>query len=212
MADIDAEGGASREEIVQRIELMEAMVAEGRRFTARYGWIFVLWGVVDLAAMSWRYFQPDSLWVGQWAWPICLVAGAVLTLIGRALQGRQQSCIRGLRCRSVEAVWGMMGLALAIYITGAMVRHLNLAILVCSWASHHHWNGACHQRRDSALAHAGRGCGNLVGGRDRSVLRAVEWRVCERIMFLEMVFGMILFGVYAMVLERMGGGRANENG
>jgi hypothetical protein len=30
-------------------------------------------------------------------------------------------------------------------------------------------------------------------------------------MFVEMVFGMILFGLYAMALERMGGGRANEN-
>jgi hypothetical protein len=33
----------------------------------------------------------------------------------------------------------------------------------------------------------------------------------QRIMFLEMVFGMILFGLYAMVLERTGGRRANEN-
>jgi hypothetical protein len=211
MADIDAEGGASREEIVQRIELMEAMVAEGRRFTARYGWIFVLWGVVDLAAMSWRYFQPDSLWVGQWAWPICLVAGAVLTLIGRALQGRQQSCIRGLRCRSVEAVWGMMGLALAIYITGAMVRHL-------TWQ----YSYVAGLLIIIGMAHAISAV--ILRWRMQGVVAAIWWAgaiaaFCvrsnggvQRIMFLEMVFGMILFGVYAMVLERMGGGRANENG
>jgi hypothetical protein len=211
MADIDAEGGASREEIVQRIELMEAMVAEGRRFTARYGWIFVLWGVVDLAAMSWRYFQPDSLWVGQWAWPICLVAGAVLTLIGRALQGRQQSCIRGLRCRSVEGVWGMMGLALAIYIAGAMVRHL-------TWQ----YSYVAGLLIIIGMAHAISAV--ILRWRMQGVVAAIWWAgaiaaFCvrsnagvERIMFLEMVFGMILFGVYAMVLERMGGGRANENG
>ena len=211
MADIDAEGGASREEIVQRIELMESMVAEGRRFTARCGWIFVLWGVVDLAAMSWRYLQPDSLWVGQWAWPICLVAGAVLTLIGRALQGRQQNCIRGLRCRSVEAVWGMMGLALAIYITGAMVRHL-------TWQ----YSYVAGLLIIIGMAHAISAV--ILRWRMQGVVAAIWWAgaiaaFCvrsnggvQRIMFLEMVFGMILFGVYAMVLERMGGGRANENG
>ncbi|HKN21840.1 MAG TPA: hypothetical protein VJX73_10510, partial [Terracidiphilus sp.] len=75
MGDKETEGGATREEIVQRVELMESMIAEGRRFTMRCGWIFVLWGVVDLAAMSWRYYQPNSLWVGEWAWPICLAAG-----------------------------------------------------------------------------------------------------------------------------------------
>jgi hypothetical protein len=161
--------------------------------------------------MSWRYFQPDSLWVGQWAWPICLVAGAVLTLIGRALQGRQQSCIRGLRCRSVEGVWGMMGLALAIYIAGAMVRHL-------TWQ----YSYVAGLLIIIGMAHAISAV--ILRWRMQGVVAAIWWAgaiaaFCvrsnggvQRIMFLEMVFGMILFGVYAMVLERMGGGRANENG
>jgi hypothetical protein len=209
MTDMGTEDGASREEILQRIYLMESMVAEGRRFTARCGWIFVLWGVVNLAAMSWRHIQPDSLWVGQWAWPICLVAGAVLTLVGRALQGHPQSCIKGLRCRSVEGVWGMMGIALAIYIAGAMVRHLTwqysyvAALLIIIGMAH----------AISAV---------ILRWRMQGVVAAIWWAgaiaaFCvrsnagvQRIMFLEMVFGMILFGLYAMVLERTSGGRPNE--
>jgi len=210
MGDKETEGGATREEIVQRVELMESMIAEGRRFTMRCGWIFVLWGVVDLAAMSWRYYQPNSLWVGEWAWPICLAAGVVLTFLGRALQGRQQGCSKGLRWRSVEAVWGMMGITLAIYITGAMVRHLTwqysyiAALLIIIGMAH----------GISAV---------ILRWRVQGVVAAIWWgggiaAFCvrsnggvERIMFLEMVFGMILFGLYAVVLERMGRGRANEN-
>jgi hypothetical protein len=210
MEDREMEGGASREEIVQRIELMERMVAEGRRFTARYGWVFVLWGVVDLAAMSWRYFEPTSLWVGQWAWPICLLAGAVLTLIGRALQGHQKNCVRGVRCQSVEAVWGMMGISLAILITGAMVRHL-------TWQ----YSYVAGVLIIIGMAHAISAV--ILRWRVQGVVAAIWWaggiaafcvrsnRGVEEIMFVEMVLGMILFGVYAMVLERKGGGRANEN-
>ncbi|MGD0345120.1 MAG: hypothetical protein ABSA85_00100 [Terracidiphilus sp.] len=210
MADNEIEGGASREEIVQRIELMESMVAEGRRFTARCGWIFVLWGVVDLAAMSWRYFQPDSRWVGAWAWPICLVAGAALTLLGRALQGRRQNCVRGLRCRSVEAVWAMMGISLAIYVAGAMVRHLTwqysyVAGLLIIIGMAHAISAVILRWRVQGLVAAVWWAGAIAAFCVRSNAGV------QRIMFVEMVFGMILFGLYAMALERTSGGRANED-
>jgi hypothetical protein len=210
MRDDETVGGASREEIVQRIELMESMIAEGRRFTARFGWAFVLWGIVDLAAMSWQYLQPDSQLAGQWAWPICLAAGVVLTFLGRAWQRRQPNCSPDLRWRSVEAVWGMMGLALAIYIAGAIVRHLTwqysyiAAIFIIVGLAH-------------AISAA------ILRWRMQGVVAAIWWaggiaafcvrsnRGVQEIMFLEMVFGMILFGVYAMVLQRAGRGRANES-
>jgi hypothetical protein len=211
MRDDETEGGASREEIVQRIELMESMIAEGRQFTARFGWAFVLWGVVDLAAMSWQYFQPDSELAGKWAWPICLAAGVVLTFLGRAWQRSQQNCSPGgLRWRTVEAVWGMTGIALAIYITCAMVRHL-------TWQ----YSYVAALFMIVGLAHAISAA--ILRWRMQGVVAAIWWaggiaafcvrsnRGVQEIMFLEMVFGTILFGVYAMVLERMGRGRAHEN-
>jgi hypothetical protein len=52
----DPESGTSRDDLVKRLELMEAMIAEGRGFTTHNAWIFVLWGLVDLAGWSWENF------------------------------------------------------------------------------------------------------------------------------------------------------------
>src|ERR1700761_1213130 len=108
MANVEDGDGGTREDLVQRIALMETMIAEGRQSTMRYAWIFILWGLVDLAAMAWRYFEPHSEWVGQWAWPFCLVAGAVATIAGLVLRRGQRGNALSMECRTLEAVWGMM--------------------------------------------------------------------------------------------------------
>ena len=73
MTNPEPENGKTRDELVRRLDLMEAMIAEGRRYTGCNSWIFVLWGVVDLVAHAWQqYFRHFG---GRWAWPICLSAG-----------------------------------------------------------------------------------------------------------------------------------------
>ena len=74
MADFDSDNGATREDLVARLNLMEAMIAEGRQTTMRNGWIFVLWGFVDLAGMGWQRLPHHT----QWVWPVCIGAGIAL--------------------------------------------------------------------------------------------------------------------------------------
>jgi hypothetical protein len=110
----------------------------------------------------------------------------------------------------VEAVWGMMGVTLAIYITGAMVRHLTwqysyVAALFVIVGMAHGTSAAILRWRVQGVVAAIWWAGGIAAFCVRTSAGVNE------IMFLEMVFGMILFGVYAMVLERMSGGRANEN-
>ena len=201
MTNLENESGATRDELLQRIELMEAMIAEGRRSTMRSGWIFLLWGLVDVAAVTWRFFQPDSHWVGNWDWPICLSAGVVLTFVGRAMQNNGRGLKKSMRGRTVEAVWAMMAIALAIFIATAMVRHLTwqysyvsgLLIIV-------------------GLAHAI--SARILRWPAQGVVAAIWWlggiavffsrgpADVTAIMFSEMCLGMILFGLYVMILER----------
>ena len=54
MAEFEQEDGMTRDDLVQRVALMEAMIAEGRQYTGRNAWIFVLWGLVDLTAWAWQ--------------------------------------------------------------------------------------------------------------------------------------------------------------
>jgi hypothetical protein len=105
----------------------------------------------------------------------------------------------------------MMGISLAIYITGAMVRHLTwqysyVAALLIIIGMAHGISAVILRWRVQGVVAAIWWAGGIAAFCVRSNAGV------QRIMFLEMVFGMILFGLYAMALERKsGGGRANEN-
>jgi hypothetical protein len=202
MTNPDSETNANKDALLQRITLMEEMIAEGRRTTARCGWVFLLWGLVDLAAISWRYFFPHSHFAGRWAWPICLIAGAVITIIvSWVLLSRDCSRRVSAQSRSVKAVWGVLGVALAIYISCAMIRHFD-------W-QHSYVAGILMM---VGMAHAISAV--ILRWRAQAVMAAVWWAggaaiffvhsqsKVQCIMFVEMALSMIAFGLYAMVLER----------
>ena len=44
MTNLEQGNGTSRDDLLQRLALMETMIAEGRRNTGRFGWVFILWG------------------------------------------------------------------------------------------------------------------------------------------------------------------------
>ena len=198
------DGGTSRDELLQRITMMEAMIAEGRAFTLKCGWIFVLWGLVDLTAMGWRYLMPHSHFAGHWAWPVCLAIGAVITVTGRMVQRRSERS-KSMRCHHVEAVWNMMGVALALFVAGGIASGL-------SWQNSYIAGilmivGMAHAISAVILRWRFQGFVAVVwwvGG--VAAFWARSWSHVNWIMFVEMCVGMIAFGLYAMVMER----RAHE--
>jgi hypothetical protein len=198
MADFETNEGASREELVQRLAVIEAMVAEGRRSTARWGWIFVLWGLVDISGMVWQIVAPGK----AWSWAVCISAGIVLQFVGIGWMGRRgqlrSSSVKG---RSVSAVWSMMGVALTLYtFTGAFrgaagqVSFLAAIFMIVG------------------LAHASSAL--ILRWGVQGVVAASWWVAGLACFFLplsnaliylfigEMLFGMVFFGLYAMWLER----------
>jgi uncharacterized protein with PQ loop repeat len=205
MANGGMDGGADRDELIQRLELIETMIAEGRRSTTRCGWIFLLWGLVALTAMGWRFFQPHSNWVGARAWPVCLIAGAILTCIGLALQKRESGRSTNVNCLNVGTVWFMMGIALACYIASAMVRGLTwqysyiAALLIIVGLAHAISAAILRWRVQGAMAAVW-----WLGG--IAVFRARSQGDVQVIMFIEMCLSMIAFGIYTMLLERRQGG------
>ncbi len=101
-------------ELLQRLELVERMVAEGRRSTERWGWVFLLWGIGPLTAMFWVAALPYK----AWAWPVvmalCLVVNG-LVLRRRKPKGRVQTTLT----RSVGAVWACTGATVLLIGFGA---------------------------------------------------------------------------------------------
>ena len=68
---------AEEMDLRERLDLMQRMIAEGRRKQESWGWTFVLWGIAYYVAFFWA-------WLGNFplAWPITMSAGALLTFIG----------------------------------------------------------------------------------------------------------------------------------
>ena len=198
------DSGTSRDDLLKRIELMEAMIAEGRGFTTHNAWIFVLWGVVDLVAWSWQNLIHTQF-ARVWAWPICLIAGAVLTFAGKALQAKPKGVPNSVACGRVMAVWLMMGIAMAIYVASAMITHFTwqysyIAALLMMVGMAHAISAVILRWRVQGVVAA------IWWAGGAAVFFLNSWRATSDIMLAEMCLGMIAFGVYAMMLEHRRGG------
>jgi len=102
--------------IVNRLNLIEAMMAEGRHATQRWGWMFLLWGIGPLLAITWESHWTDP----SLAWPVvtvmCVIANGILIKMSRRKEG-----VRTTLMRSVGAVWASSGLTvLLIAIAGTL--------------------------------------------------------------------------------------------
>jgi hypothetical protein len=199
MSDFEKEDGTERADLMQRLEVMECMIAEGRQSIMRCGWIFVLWGLVDCAGYAWQYYLPQTTW--RWTWPVCLAIGALITVAGRTYQKRQQGYRKSRQCSTIEAVWGMMGVTLALYVFTAIMTHF-------AWQ----FSYVAGLMMIVGMAHAISAM--ILRWRAEGVVAAIWWaggiailcwnshRATDDIFLLEMCLGMIAFGVYVMALER----------
>ena len=203
MAEFEQEGGVTRDDLVQRVALMESMIAEGRRYTGRNAWIFVLWGLVDLTAWAWQNYSPHF---GEpWAWPICLSTGVVLTLAGKMMQKSDRGYSRNDACSRVMAVWGMMGLAMGIYTASAILTHFSwqysyIAGLLMMLGMAHAISAMFLRWRMQGFVAAVYWAGGVA------IFVCNSWRATNAIMLFEMGIVMMLFGLYAMGRESSRGG------
>jgi hypothetical protein len=197
MANFDDESAVSRDDLLQRVALMEQMIAEGRRATTRFGWVFVLWGVVDLVGVGLQTLHPRS----DLVWPITLGLGIVLQVVGIArCKCAAKGCGQSIESRIVKTVWIMMGIATLLYFAGAMLSHLawqtsymaGLLMLI----------GLAHAISAVILRWQAQGVvAGLwwVGG---VAMFFVAMHARMEIFTAEMFFGFVCFGLYAMMLDR----------
>ncbi|WP_420237529.1 hypothetical protein ACOBR2_18315 [Telmatobacter bradus] len=124
-------------ELHDRLELIESMIAEGRRKTESWGWTFVLWGFAYFAAIVWSgwaqvLFPMPRLAGSQWAWPATMLGTAALTLLIGQKTG-QHEAINTLS-RTIGSVWmGVGGSMLVIFpalgISGRLDTHMFVALV-----------------------------------------------------------------------------------
>ena len=196
MANFEAEDGTTRDELVQRVALMEAMIAEGRKSTARFGWIFVMWGLVYFAAIAWCVYLPFKIW----AWPVCVAVAIATSIAVKARQKRASGRGEDRYSRSIEAVWKAMGSAIGLYVIAAIASHhagspaYVAAILF--------FIGLAHAISAMILRWGVQGVVAAIWWAGGIAVFFVSAGQSIAIFLVATFFGMILFGLYAMWLER----------
>jgi hypothetical protein len=94
-------------ELKDRLKLIEAMIAEGRRTTESYGWTFILWGVAYYVAIAWAGLGHSDL-----AWPVTMTVAGVLTgvIIARKRRKRPPTTT----ARAIGAIWCATGISMFV--------------------------------------------------------------------------------------------------
>lgn len=92
-------------DLKDRLELIESMIAEGRRSTESWGWIFVLWGVAYYVAIAWAPHAGSGV-----AWPVTMIAASVVSgfIASRKARHRPETTIG----RALGSVWLAMSISL----------------------------------------------------------------------------------------------------
>lgn len=191
-------------DLQDRLNLIETMIAEGRRSTESWGWVFVLWGVAYLVAIAWASWgstEPGwSLLNGRHsgiAWPVTMLSGAVLTLVIGLRRGRRK--MGTMLGRAVTAVWAGIGISMLVVFTplgfsGRLDAHSFVALVA------------------AMLGAANAGSGLILRWKMQMGCAVVWWAAAAAACFgtaaqASMVFVaavficQIVFGVYAMVKE-----------
>jgi hypothetical protein len=193
-------GNSEEQELKDRISLIENMMAEGRRTTARFGWSMVLWGVAYYVATAWATWGKSNL-----AWPVTMTAAGIVTAIGfsRMSRGKPGTVLS----RAMSGVWTALGVSISVLlfslgfagrydghvfvaIIGAMLGMANLAsAIIVKWKV---------QYFCAAVWLAS------------TVVASFGSNEATEIAFLAATFiGLIAFGTYAMILESQ---RRKQNG
>ena len=195
MAHSDQGEGATRDDLLQRVALMETMIAEGRRTTTRYGWMFLMWGLLYFVGMGWTMLLP----MPNLAWPVCISVGIAVVVV-KSWQKRAGAS-ENLRSRSVEAVWEGMGIAAVLFTVGGVLSgHGGQPIFIAAILF---MVGMAHGISALILRWGMQGVAAAVwGGCGVAACFATTSNEMVALFLTASFFGMVLFGLYAMVLER----------
>jgi len=195
---------AEKVELTERLELIESMIAEGRRSTTRWAWTIVLWGVAFYVALAWSSgMLGGPIWGQRYmAWPVTMIT---TWLVSWGLSVRMRTSAKAPMTtvgRAIISIWAAMGISMF-----ALLLPLGLS-------------GRADQQVILAVVMTLLGTANAASGMllkwPAQIGCAVVWWLASSfslfgtatqslIAFLVAIFiCQILFGIYAMILESRG--------
>jgi hypothetical protein len=181
-----------RQELHDRLNLIESMIAEGRRKTESWGWTFVLWGVAYYVAIFWA-----ALGHSNWAWPVTMILAWVATVVLLSIKRRNRPATK-IR-NAIGSIWTAVGISMfllffSLGVSGRMDQHIMMAGV------------------GAMLGTANAASGMILKWKMQLACAVVWWAITVyacfgkgnalTIAFLAAIFFcQIVFGIYAMICE-----------
>jgi hypothetical protein len=118
-------GNIEQQELRERLNLIESMIAEGRRKHESWGWTFLLWGVAYYVAIVWASWSHFA-----YAWPITMVAAAIVSI--PVFIHRGKNIPNTTMGRAIGSIWTAMGISMfilfdALGFAGRLDTHTSVA-------------------------------------------------------------------------------------
>jgi len=198
----------SARDLNERLDLIQSMIAEGRRSTESWGWVFLLWGVAYYVAIAWASWGGGlSIWGHSYlsmgsvrsglAWPVTMFSAVIVTLAIGLRKGRPRRA--SSLVRSVVSIWLAVGIAMllifpAFGFTGRLEEHSFVALV-------------------AAMLGVANGASGMILRWKAQIACAIVWWISSvgacfgsvaqlTTVFLVAIFVcQIVFGIYAMILE-----------
>lgn len=182
----------STHDLQERLTVIETMLAEGRRSTQSWGWVFVLWGVAYYVAILGSGIIRNPM-----VWPVTMISACVLT--GILVSRRKQNHTNTTMGRAIGSIWIAAGISmflvfLSLGTSGRIDQHIMVAVL-------------------GAMLGGANAASSMILKWKMQFASAVVWWACAvfacfgksgqiTVVFLAAIFFcQIVFGIYAMVLE-----------
>jgi len=118
-----------QQDLNDRLNLIETMIAEGRRTTESWGWIFVLWGVAYYVAIAWSFWGNHA----SLAWGVTMVAAMILsfgTVAWRASRGGRNTQPPTTLSRSISSLWIAVGISFVVLLPSLGIGGMSSSKLV----------------------------------------------------------------------------------
>jgi hypothetical protein len=118
----------TEQELKDRLNLIESMIAEGRRHTESWGWTFVLWGVAYYIAIAWSAWGHSA-----WAWPATILIAVIVTFVIASLKTTDHP--ETTLGRAIGSLWIALGISmfvlfLALGLSGRLAdQHVFVAVV-----------------------------------------------------------------------------------
>jgi len=187
-------------ELKERLSLIENMIAEGRRNTESWGWVFVLWGVAYYVAIAWSVLGNHA----SLAWGVTMMAAMILTFVlisWRAVRSHKSQPPTTLG-RAVTSVWIAIGISFIVLMPVMAIGGLSNSKLVVAVIG-------------TLLGTANGASSMILKWKLQFACAIVWWALAvvaclgtERQSFIALLialfFCQIVFGIYGMIRESQG--------